>query len=160
MRRILALTLPLPLLIAGSSCVVTPAPTAPAPRSFHSSKVPRDALQVAVLALMSAGFRVTQTDSVGQAVTASRTASHNGNEQYVSCGLPRGSAAAANRETTVTINFRATSSANGSGSDVHVDSRVRTSYPGYEGTSMEIAPNEIDCVSNGTMEQQLESAVR
>ena len=156
MRRILALIWPM----AVSSCVVAPPPAPPAPLSFHASKEAKDALQVAVLALMSAGFRVTQTDSIGQAITASRTATHNGNEQYVACELPRGSGAAANRETTLTINFRAKPSTNGTGSDVNVDSRVRTSYPGYEGTSMQIAPNETDCVSNGTMERQLESAVR
>ena len=84
--------------------------------------------------------------------------SHNGNEEYVTCQLPRGSGAAANRETTLYIKFKAKPSA--SGSDVAIDSRVRTSYPGYEGTAMQTAPNETDCVSNGTMERQLETALR
>ena len=128
--------------------------------AFHASKSPKDATQVAVLALMSAGFRVTQTDSLGQAISASRTATHNGNGEYVSCVSPRGSAAAANRETTLTINVKAKPNASATGSDIAIDSRVRTSYPGYEGTSMAIAPNDIDCVSNGTMERNLESALR
>jgi hypothetical protein len=153
MRR----TLALPLSIVLSSCQARPL-TAPAPRAFHASRPAKEAVQIAVIALMNAGFRVTQSDSIGQAVSATRTATHNGNQEYVTCVLPSGSAAAANRETSLIINFRATPSA--SGSDISVDSRVRTSYPGYEGTSMQTPPNETDCVSNSAMEHQLEAALR
>lgn len=153
MRRILALL----LAMAGTACLPTRA-VAPAPLSFHTSRSPKDAAQVAAVALVNAGFRVTQTDSIGQALTASRTATHGGNEQYVTCNLQKGSAAAANSETTLTIDFKVTPTT--SGSDVRLESRVRTSYPGYVGTSMETAPNDTDCVSNGTMEQQLAGALR
>jgi hypothetical protein len=153
MRRILAL----PLVMVLSGCLPTRA-VAPAPLSFHASRPPNEATQVAAVALINAGFRVTQTDSIGQALTASRTATHGGNEQYVTCNLSKGSAAAANSETTLTIEFRATPGP--SGSDVRVESRVRTSYPGYAVTSMETAPNDTDCVSNGAMEQQLAAALR
>jgi hypothetical protein len=153
MRRLLAL----PLGIVFTGCL--PSRTvAPAPLSFHASRSAKEAAQVAAVALINAGFRVSQSDSLGQALTASRTATHNGNQEYVICDLPRGSAAAANRETTLTIDFKATPGANGS--DIKVDSRVRTSYPGYEGTSMQTAPNDTDCVSNGTMEQQLAASLR
>lgn len=153
MRRILALL----LAMAGTACLPTRA-VAPAPLSFHASRSAKEAAQVAAVALINAGFRVTQTDSIGQALTASRTATHSGNDQYVTCNLPKGSGAAANSETTLTIDFKATPSA--SGSDINVESRVRTSYPGYVGTSMETTPNDTDCVSNGTMEQQLAGALR
>ena len=153
MRRILALL----LATTSTACLPTRA-VAPAPLSFHASRPPKEATQVAVISLINAGFRVTQTDSIGQALTASRTATHNGNQDYVTCDAAKGSAAAANRETTLTIDFKAAPSA--SGSDVTVQSRVRTSYPGYAGTSMETAPNETDCVSNGVMEQQLAAALR
>lgn len=153
MRRILALL----LAMASTACLPTRA-VAPAPLSFHASRSAKDAAQVAAVALVNAGFRVTQADSIGQSLTASRTATHGGNEQYVTCNLPKGSAAAANSETTLTIDFKVTPSA--SGSDVRLESRVRTSYPGYAGTSMETAPNATDCVSNGVMEQQLAAALR
>lgn len=153
MRRILALL----LAMAGTACLPTRT-VAPAPLSFHASRSAKEATQVAAVALINAGFRVTQTDSIGQTLTASRTATHSGNDQYVTCNLPKGSAAAANSETTLTIDFKATPAA--SGSDINVESRVRTSYPGYVGTSMETAPNETDCVSSGAMEQQLAAALR
>jgi hypothetical protein len=153
MRRILAL----PLAMAFTACLPTRA-LAPAPLSFHASRTAREAAQVAAVALINAGFRVTQADSIGEALTASRTATHSGNEQFVTCNLSKGSAAAANSETTLTIDFKATPGA--SGSDVKVESKVRTSYPGYIGTSMETAANESDCVTNGTMEQQLAAALR
>jgi hypothetical protein len=153
MRRILALL----LAMASTACLPTRA-IAPAPLSFHSSRSAKEATQVAAVSLINAGFRVTQTDSIGQVLTASRTATHNGNDAYVVCDAAKGSAAAANRETTLTIDFKSTPAA--SGSDVRVESRVRTSYPGYAGTSMETAPNETDCVSNGVMEQQLAAALR
>jgi len=153
MRRILALLSAMAL----SGCLPTRA-VAPAPLSFHSSRSAKEAAQVAAVALINAGFRVTQTDSIGQSLTASRTATHGGNEQYVTCNLSKGSAAAANSETTLTIDLKATP--NAAGSDVRLESRVRTSYPGYAGTSMETAPNETDCVSNGAMEQQLAAALR
>lgn len=153
MRRILALL----LAMACTACLPTRA-VAPSPLSFHASRAAKEATQVAAVVLINAGFRVTQTDSIGQALTASRTATHNGNDQYVTCDAARGSAAAANRETTLTIAFKAAPSA--SGSDVSVESRVRTSYPGYVGTAMETPPNETDCVSNGVMEQQLAGALR
>jgi len=154
MRRFFALS----FLTLVSSCLPTPAPTAPAPVSFHSAKSAKEATQIAAIALVNAGFRVVQSDSLGQAVTASRTAAGNGNEDYVVCAYPRGSGAAANRETTLTVNLTAKPST--SGSDISVDGKVRTSYPGYEGTAMQIAPNETDCVSNGTMEQQLQTVLR
>jgi hypothetical protein len=153
MRRILALA----LAMAFTACLPTRA-LAPAPLSFHASRTAREAAQVAAVALINAGFRVTQADSIGEALTASRTATHSGNEQFVTCNLSKGSAAAANSETTLTIDFKATPGA--SGSDVKVESRVRTSYPGYIGTSMETAANETDCVTNGTMEQQLAAALK
>lgn len=153
MRRILALL----LAIACTACLPTRA-VAPAPLSFHASRSAKEAAQVAAVALINAGFRVTQTDSIGQALAASRTATHNGNDQYVTCDAAKGSAAAANRETTLTIDFKAAPAE--SGSDVRVESRVRTSYPGYVGTAMETPPNETDCVSNGVMEQQLAAALR
>lgn len=153
MRRIFALL----LATACTACLQTRA-VAPAPLSFHANRSAKEAAQVAAVALVNAGFRVTQTDSIGQALTASRTATHNGNQEYVICDAATGSAAAANRETTLTIDFKAAPSA--SGSDVSVGSRVRTSYPGYAGTSMETPPNETDCVSNGVMEQQLAAALR
>jgi len=153
MRRFLAL----PLAMMLTACLPTRT-VAPAPLSFHASRSATEATQVAAVALINAGFRVTQADSIGQALTASRTATHNGNQEYITCDLPKGSAAAANSETTLTIDFKATPSA--SGSDVKIESRVRTSYPGYIGTSMETAPNQTDCVSNGVMEQQLAAALK
>ena len=153
MRRILALL----LATTFTACLPTRA-VAPAPLSFHASRSAKEAAQVAAIVLVNAGFRVTQADSIGQALTASRTATHNGNQEYVTCNLPKGSGAVANSETTLTIDFKAMPSS--SGSDISVQSRVRTSYPGYAGTSMATPPNETDCVSNGVMEQQLAAALR
>jgi hypothetical protein len=147
----------LPLAMVVTACL--PSRTlAPAPLTFHASRSAKEATQVAAVALINAGFRVTQADSVGQALTASRTATHNGNQDYVTCDAAKGSAAAANRETTLTIDFKATPGA--SESDVRVESRVRTSYPDYVDTAMETAPNETDCVTNGTIERQLAAALK
>src|SRR5438094_6998274 len=151
-RRILTLAC-LPL----CGCLNNPV-TAPSPLAFHASKSAREATQVAAIALANAAFRVTQSDSLGEALSATRTATHNGNEDYVTCQIPRGSGAAANRQTVLSITFRAKPSA--SGSDVAINGKVTTTYPGYEGTAMQTAPNETDCVSNGTIERQLESALR
>lgn len=152
MRR----TLPLAIIVF-TACVPRTV-TAPAPLSFHSSRTARDALRSAVLALVSAGFRVSQTDSLGFALTATRTATHNANEEFVNCELPRGSAAAANRETSLQISFRAVPAHDGS--DVTIESKVMTTYPGYEGTAIQVPPSDPQCVSNGTMEQRLEAALR
>lgn len=153
MRR----TLPLAFAAVALSCMGHPL-TAPAPLSFHTARAPRDATQSAALALVSAGFRVTQTDSAGFALNASRTATHNANQDFVKCSLPAGSAAAANRETTLFISFRAAPMQEGS--DVTIGSRVTTSYPGYAGTTMQVPPSDSVCVSNGTMERRLESSLR
>ena len=151
-RRILMLAW---LFVGG--CLNNPV-TAPTPLVFHASKSAWEATQVAAVALANAGFRVTQSDSLGQTLAATRTATHNGNEDYITCQFPRGSGAAANRQTVLRITFRAKPTA--AGSDVTIDGKVTTSYPGYDGTAMQTPPNETDCVSNGTMERQLETAVR
>jgi hypothetical protein len=154
MRRMVALC----CLATAVGCLPGPATTAPAPLAFHATRPAKEAVQVAAVTLLNAGFRVTQTDSIGQSLTATRTATHNGNQDYVVCDLPRGSAAAANRQTELTINFKATPAT--SGSEVAVDSRVHTSYPGYEGSAMQPQANDTDCVSNGTMERQLQTVLR
>ena len=89
--------------------------TAPAPIAFHASRSAREATQVAAVALANAGFRVAQTDSIGQVLSATRTATHNGNEDYITCQLPRGSGAAANRQTILSITFRAKPSTSAAG---------------------------------------------
>jgi hypothetical protein len=139
------------------SCVGSPL-TAPAPLNFHSSHSARDAVQVAAVSLVNAGFHVVQSDSIGNALTATRTATHNGNQEYVTCALPKGSGAAANRETVLSLNFRAAPA--DTGSTVSVSSTVTTTYPGYEGTTMQVAASATDCVSNGTIERQLAAALR
>ena len=101
---------------------------------------------------------VAQSDSVSTELTGTRTATRNGNQDFVSCDLPSGSDAAANRQTALSVSFKATAA--GSGSDVRITSRVITTYPGYEGTSMQVPPNADNCVSNGTIEQQLANALR
>jgi hypothetical protein len=72
--------------------------------------------------------------------------------------MPSGSAAAANRETTLTISFR--SVAANTGSDVTVGSSVKTDFPGYEGTAIQVPGADSICVSRGTMERRLEAALR
>ena len=153
MRRLLSLA---GVIIAG--CLDPNVVTAPAPLVFHAARSAREATQVAAVALAYAGFRVTQGDSLGEALIASRRATHNGNEDYITCTLPRGSAAAANRETTLNISFRAKPDT--AGSNVTIESKVSSSYPGYDGTAMQIPPNDTDCVSNGAMERQLAAALR
>ena len=143
------------VLVAG--CLSSPV-VAPSPVAFHAPKSPAQATQIAALALASAGFRVSQSDSLGTALTANRWATHNGNEDYVRCRYPKGSDAAANRATTLFIAFRALPDT--AGSAVTIGGHVTTTYPGYQGTAMQIAPNDTDCVSNGLIERQLEEALR
>lgn len=150
-------TLPLALVLVGVACVNQPL-VAPTPLSFHSTRSARDATRAAALALVDAGFRVAQSDSIGYALSANRTATHNGNAEFVTCSLPSGSAAAANRETTLLVTFKAAPAQ--SGSDVTVGSTVKTEYPGYEGTSIQVPPSDTLCVSNGTIERRLQTALQ
>src|SRR5689334_21994367 len=145
------------VIVCVAGCMKSPV-VAPAPVNFHSPRSAKEVTQVAVVALMNAGFRVAQTDSIGNVLSATRTATHNGNQDYIICELPTGSGAAANRETVLALTFKAQPTAQGS--DVTITTKVTTSYPGYEGTSMQTPANETDCVSNGTIEQQLQSALR
>jgi len=131
---------------------------APAPLAFHASSPATQATRIAAVALANAGFNVAQSGAAGTALTANRTATHNGNQSYIRCRYPNGSDAAANRATTLFITFKALPDTTGSA--VTIDGRVMTSYPGYQGTAMAIAPNDTDCVSNGVIEQQLATALR
>ena len=150
-------TLPLALAILATACVGQPL-VAPTPVTFHSSRSPADVTRGAAVALVDAGFRVTQTDSLGYALTATRAATHNGNADFVTCNMPSGSAAAANRETTLTILLRSVAAA--AGSDVTIGSSVKTDFPGYEGTAIQVPAADSLCVSRGTMERRLEAALR
>jgi hypothetical protein len=150
-------TLIVALVVLATGCLSSPI-VAPSPVAFHAPQPPAQATQIAALALASAGFRVFQRDSVGTALTANRWASHNGNEDYVRCRYPKGSDAAANRATTLLITF--TAMPDTAGSSVRIGGRVTTTYPGYQGTAMQIATNDTDCVSNGVIERQLEQALR
>lgn len=131
---------------------------APAPIAFHAAKPATQATQIVAVALANAGFNVAQSGAAGTALTANRTATHSGNQDYVWCRYPSGSDAAANRATTLFITFRAIPDT--TGSDVTIGGHVTTSYPGYQGTAMQIAPNDTDCVSKGVIEQQLQAALR
>lgn len=150
-------TLIVAMVVLVSGCLSSPI-VAPAPTAFHASQAPPQATQIAALALASAGFRVSQNDSVGTMLTANRWATHNGNEDYVRCRYPKGSDAAANRATVLFITFKAIRDT--AGSNVTIGGHVTTSYPGYQGTELQIAPNDTDCVSNGVIEQQLRQALR
>jgi len=150
------------LLIAATAVLVIgclPKPTlAPSPLTFHAPKPATQATQIVAVALANAGFNVAQSGPAATALTANRSATHNGNQEYIWCRYPSGSDAAANRATTLFITFRAI--ADTTGSDVTIGGRVTTSYPCYQGTAMQISPNDTDCVSNGVIEQQLQSALR
>ena len=151
------------LLIVVSSCATAPMATAPAPISLHSSRTADDLTRGAAMALMGAGFRVVQTDSGGRTLVATRTATGNGNEEYVVCNVPM--RVASTRETAFTIDLKILPSA--SGSDVTIGSRVMTSYSSEGGDSSSpvsvasmTGPSATDCVSNGKMEKQLADALR
>ena len=144
--------------VLAAGCI-EPTARAPEPVSLHVSDAPRDVVQRAAVALTSAGFRVAQTDEVGNDISASRRSSANGNEPFVTCNnVPRDSGAAANRETTIMIDFSAKPT--GGGSDVTIRSNVRTAYPGFDGTPMQMATSDSDCVSTGLMERRLADSIR
>ena len=146
------------LLISVVNCAKSPITVvAPAPMSFHSPRAAGDAARGAAMALLGAGFRVTQTDVVGQAITATRTATGNGNDAYVVCNVPMRTEKI--RETAFTINLKAKPSPSDSGSTIALDSKVLTSYS-VPSDSAPSRPNTSDCVSNGTMEKQLAQALR
>ena len=109
------------------------------------------------MALVGAGFRVVQTDAVGQAIAATRTATGNGNDEYVVCSVPMRTETI--RETALTINLKAKPTPPDSGSSVALDSKVLTSYS-VPRDSTASKPNTSDCVSNGKMEKQLANALR
>ena len=154
---------PVVLLIVVSSCAKAPMAVAPAPISLHSSRGVDDITRGAAMALMSAGFRVVQTDSLGRTLIATRTATGNGNEVYVVCNVPM--RVQSIRQTAFTIDLKFLPSA--SGSDITINSKVMTSYTG-EGadssspvTTASMTPaSATDCVSNGRMERQLAQALR
>lgn len=160
MRRF---TAPVVLLIVVSSCARAPMAVAPAPISLHSSRTAEDATRGAAMALMGAGFRVVQTDSLGRTLMATRTATGNGNEDYVVCNVPM--RVQAIRQTAFTIDLKFLPSA--SGSDITINSKVMTSYTpeGADSSSpatvSSMTPaNATDCVSNGRIEKQLAEALR
>jgi hypothetical protein len=153
MRRNLLL-----LSLALAAACVTPPPKPPQPAPLHSSRAATEVAKIAAYGLHSAGFRVTQTDEWGEALEGVRTATANANEQYIICHLPKNAGAVAYRETAFVVTLEAKPTQ--SGSDVTIRSVVHTSYPAYAGTAMAIAPNDTDCVSNGTMERRLADAVR
>jgi hypothetical protein len=153
MRRSLFVALP----FVAAACLGPP-PQAPEPLNLQSPRPVRDVVQTATVTLVGAGFNVVQTDSVGRSIVASRIAGGNGNEPFISCLLPRNSAGAANRESTIRIAFTASPSNDGSG--ITIESTVKTTYPGYDGTPMALATDETECVSNGTMERRLADALR
>ena len=125
-------------LIMITGCLIG-GPKAPEPVTARSSQPPRDVVRRAALALVSAGFQVSQVDSLGGGLSASRTSLANGNEEYVTCRLPKNSGGAANRATTLRIAFSAKPA--DAGSDLRIESSVVTSYPGYDGTPMALATN-------------------
>lgn len=136
---------------------------APAPISLHSSRSADDAIRGAAMALVSAGFRVVQTDSLGRTLIATRTATGKGNEEYVICNVPM--RVQSIRQTVLTLDLKFLPSA--SGSDITIDNKVMTSYSGEEadssrprGTVSTTPANSTDCVSNGKIEKQLASALR
>src|SRR2546423_11378296 len=94
LRRILMLAC---LVVCG--CLSTPV-TAPAPIAFHASRSAREATQVAAVALANAGVRVAQTGSIGQGLSATRTATHNANADYLTRPLPPRSRPASHRRTS------------------------------------------------------------
>ena len=146
------------LLTCFASCAKSPLTVvAPAPMNFHSSRGAGDAARGAAMALVGAGFRVVQTDAVGQAIAATRTATGNGNDEYVVCTVPMRTETI--RETALTINLRAKPAPSDSGSSVALDSKVLTSYS-VPRDSTPSKPNTSDCVSNGKMEKQLANALR
>ena len=144
--------------ILAAGCIARTVLRAPEPVNLHVSDAPRAVIQRAAVALTSAGFRVAQTDSVGSVLGASRRSRPNGNEPFVTCNMPRNSGAAANRETTITIDFSARPASGGT--DVTIRSNVRTTYPGFDGTPMQMATSDSDCVSTGLMERRLAESIR
>lgn len=145
-------------LIIAASCAKSPTTAvAPAPMTFHSSRTASDAARGAAMALLGAGFRVTQTDAVGEAITATRTATGSGNDDYVVCNVPMRPEDI--RQTAFTIDLRAKPAPADSGSSVALDSKVLTSYS-VPGDSAMLKASASDCVSNGKMERQLAAALR
>src|SRR5207248_10270179 len=136
------------LLIAATAVLVIgclPKPAlGPSPLSFHAPKAPTQATQIVAMALANAGFNVAQSGPAGTALTANRSATHNGNQEYIWCRYPSGSDAAANRATTLFITFSAIPHT--TGSDATLGGRVASSCHGYQGTAMHIPPEESDRV--------------
>lgn len=160
MRRVIA---PIVLLIVVSSCARAPMAVAPAPISLQSSRTADDASRGAVMALMGAGFRVVQTDSLSRTLTATRTATGRGNDDYIVCNVPM--RVSSIRETVYTINLKILPRP--AGSDITISSKVMTSYAQESAdTSTPVSSasmasaNETDCLSNGRMEKQLADALR
>jgi len=139
-----------------SAC--TPAPLAePGPVTLKSARSRAEVVRVATRELTSAGFEIAASDTAAGTLTAKRTRDKRGNYDYIACKFAEASLAETNLVSTLTVTVSATGT--GATSDVEVRGSVLATYPGLEGSPLPRSESQTDCVSTGTIERQIGTAL-
>lgn len=145
-----------PLLLL-SSCVSMP--VSQPPQDLMVPGAPADIVREAARALALAEFELTNSDAASGTLQAKRVRGPRGNNAYLKCFFdPNGAnAAAGTLRSTIAVTVSAV--ARRDSSAVRIATVVTSSYPGMTG-ALARADNEEDCVSNGSIEQRLVSALK
>jgi hypothetical protein len=146
------------VLIAIAGCAPSAPLTAPEPVSVKSSRSKASVVQVAARELTSAGFEIATSDTVAGTLTAKRTRDRRGNYDYIECNFAQNSLAETNLVSTLTVTVSTTSSG-GSDTSVEIGASVLATYPNLEGTPLPRSESRSDCVSTGTIEKQIATAL-
>ena len=145
-------------LVAIVGCAPTPPLKAPEPVSIRSSRSKADVVRVATRELTSAGFEIATSDTTAGTLTATRKRDRRGNSEYITCDFAQNSLAESNLVSTMTVTVSTTSSG-GAGNNVEIGASVLATYPSLEGSPLPRSESHSDCVSTGTIEKQIATAL-
>ena len=137
------------------ACLKAPPP--PAPSQLTVAKPTSEVVQIASRELAAAGLEITNTDAAAGLVVARRARTPSAHGGDVTCRYQKGSIADERAEATlvVTVNARPSNT----GSDVQITSTVRTDRSNLP-SPFKAGPNDVDCVSSGSIEKRLADALR
>jgi len=145
-------------LVAIVGCAPTPPLKAPEPVSIKSSRSKADVVRVATRELTSAGFEIATSDTTAGTLTATRKRDRRGNYDFITCDFAQNSLAESNLVSTMTVTVSTTSSG-GAGNNVEIGASVLATYPSLEGSPLPRSESHSDCVSTGTIEKQIATAL-
>ena len=137
------------------ACVAPP--PAPAPRLLHVPEPPARVIELAAHALILDGFEPAMSDASAGILTAHRQRGPQGNVALLTCDYAKNSISDIHDVTTFTVSLSA--KAAGTGSDITIATTVHNDYSSLTGI-MALPANDKDCVSNGTVEKHITTALQ